>query len=200
VYFPGWGWIRFEPTASEAATEFPEESPQPVGAVPEPIGPPSRVVRRRWRVAGLGLVALVGLAWAGRARLLWRRRLAAQVVTLPLVWGRVGQAAVWMGLSSDLALTPREYAAALATELHARARRTRRWRTRWSDLAAQGGAELAHLAVLYGAQVYGGARASPGDESAARGIWARLRPPLRWFTWLVWVHRIGAWMFGKIRS
>ena len=200
VYFPGWGWIRFEPTASEAVTAFPEASPQPAGAVPEPIGPPARVVRRRWRSAGLGLVALVGLCWAGRAWLLRRRRLSARVVTLPLVWNRVERAAVRMGLSSDVTLTPHEYAAAMAAELHARARRARRWKTRWGELAVDGGAALDHLAVLYGAQVYGGARASPVDESAAQGMWARLRPPLRWFTWLGWAHRIWAWMFGKMQS
>jgi len=196
VFFPGWGWIGFEPTASQAVTEFPQEAALPEGMVPEPIGPPARVVRRRWRLAGLGLVALAGLGWAGSAWAVRRRRRAAQVVTLPLVWGWVRQGGARLGLPPALALTPREYAAAVAAELHDRAQRTRRWTARWVALAAQGGAALERLAVVYGARVYGARvygrpRASATEEELARGMWARIRQPLRWFTWLGWAQRIG---------
>ena len=196
VYFPGWGWIGFEPTASEAVTELPEEVPLPETALPGPPGPPARVVRRRWRVAGLAGAALVGLGFAARALLRRRRRRVALVVTLPLVWGWVGQGGARMGLSADLALTPREYAAMLAAELRARAQRTGRWNAHWSELAARGGAALDSLAALYSAHVYGGARASKADEPVARAIWVRLRGPLRWFAWLGWAQRVGEWVGG----
>ncbi len=197
VYFPGWGWIGFEPTAAQVVTELPEEVVLPETTLPGPTGPPARVVRLRWRVARLGVTALAGLGLAGRIWFQRRRRRAAQVVTLPLVWGWVGRGGARMGLSPDLALTPREYASALAAELHARAQRTGRWNARWTGLAAQGGAALDHLAAFYGAQVYGRPQAPAAGEELARGVWARLRRPLRWFRWLGWVQRIGERVGGS---
>jgi len=191
VYFPGWGWIGFEPTASQVVTEFPDELALPQGTVPEPAGPPARVIRRRLRLGGLGVVVLIGLGLAGQAWLKRLRRRAAQIVTLPLVWDWVGRGAARMGYSPDRALTPREYAASLAVDLRGRAQRTRRWNARWMDLAAQGGAEVERLAMLYSVQVYGGPQAVVMDEASARSVWTRLRRPLRRFRWLGWVQRIG---------
>jgi len=181
VYFPGWGWIGFEPTGSRRVTELPEEVPLPGETLPRPTGPPARLVRFRWRVVGLGLVALAVMGLAATVWLRQRRRRAALVVTLPLVWGWVGRAGAWLRLPPDPALTPQEYAAALAAELRARAGRARRWRARWMGLASQGGAALEVLAALYSAQVYGGHTATAVGEDAVRQVWARLRGPLRWF-------------------
>jgi len=190
VYFPGWGWIGFEPTTARAVTELPEEVLLPEERVPGPTGPPARVVRLRWRVAGLGMTTLAVVGLVAAVWLRRRRRRAARVTTLPLVWSWVGRGGARLGLPPDPALTPQEYAVALAAELCARAERARRWKARWTGLAAQGGAVLQHLALLYSAQVYGGPQAMAVDEQAARGVWARLRRPLRWFTWLGWLQRM----------
>ncbi len=181
-------------------TEFPDELALPQGTVPEPTGPPARVIRRRLRLGGLGVVVLIGLGLAGRTWLKRRRRRAAQIVTLPLVWDWVGRGAARMGYLPDRALTPREYAASLAVELRARAQRTRRWNARWMDLAGQGGAEVERLAMLYSVQVYGGPQAVVMDEASARGVWTRLRRSLRRFRWLGWVQRIGEWVGRGSRS
>jgi len=181
VYFPGWGWIGFEPTGSQRVTELPEEVLLPAGTLPRPTGPPARVVRSRWRAVGLGLTALIVLGLAATVWLRQRRRRAARGVTLPLVWGWVGRAGRWLGLPPDPALTPQEYAAALAAELRARAGRARRWRTYWTELASQGEAALEVLAVLYSAQVYGGRVVTTASEEVVQRVWARLRGPLRWF-------------------
>jgi transglutaminase-like putative cysteine protease len=182
VYFPGWGWIGFEPTGSQQMTELPEEVPLPEEALPRPTGPPARVVRSRQRAVGLVLVALVGLGAAATVWLRERRRRAARRVTPPLVWGcGGGGGGARLGLPPDPALTPQEYAAALAAELHARAGWTRRWRARRTELAAQGGAALEVLATLYSAQVYGGRATTAAGEEVVRQVWARLRGPLRWF-------------------
>jgi len=201
VYFPGWGWIGFEPTGAQAVTELPEEMSLLERALPGPTGPPARVVRYRWRMAGLGVVVLgaVGVAVAVLVRR-YRRR-AVQAVTLPVVWGWVGQGGARLGLAPDPALTPREYSAMLATELQARAKKAGRWKARWTALAAQGEEELDNLAVLYSVQVYGGPPAAadleaalgagpPADEDVARHVWARLRGPLGWFRWLGWAQRV----------
>ncbi len=181
VYFPGWGWIGFEPTEAQQVVELSEEVPLPEETLPRPTGPPARVVRFCWRVVGLGLAALVGLGLAAAVWLRQRRRRATRAVTLPLVWGWVERAGAWLGLPPDPALTPQEYATALATELRARAERARRWRERWTGLAAQGGAALEVLAALYSAQVYGGCAVTTVGEDVVRQVWSRLRGPLRWF-------------------
>jgi len=200
VYFPGWGWIGFEPTAAQAVTELPDEAPLPEDTLLAPTAPPARVVRRRWLMVGLGGAALAGSCWAGALWFRRRRRQAAQVVTLPLVWSWIGQGGARVGRSPDLALTPREYATVLAAELHARAQRTRRWNARWTELAAQGGATLRHLAALYNLQVYGGAHAPTVDQVTARAVWTRLRKPLCWFRWLRRLHRVGEWLRGSTKT
>ncbi|MEE8390199.1 MAG: transglutaminaseTgpA domain-containing protein [Anaerolineae bacterium] len=188
VYFPGWGWIRFEPTASRTVTELREEVALPEMAVPEPTGPPARVVRARWRRIGFWTATLVGVWLVVTLRLYYRRRRAARVVTLSLVWDWVGRGGARLGLPPDLTLTPQEYAAILAIELRVRAERTQRWQSRWIKLAKQGGAALERLATLHTLHTYGGQRVAAMDENTARDIWERLSRPLRWFRWLGWVQ------------
>jgi len=190
VYFPGWGWIGFEPTGAQAVTDFLEESPLPEGALPGPAGPPARVVRSRRRALGLGLVALVGMGVAAAVWVHRRRRRAAQVFSLPLVWGFVGRAGRRLGLPPDPALTPGEYAAALAAELHTWAEWAGRWGDRWREWAAQVESALADLASLYTAHVYGGHAVTAPGEADVQQLWARLRGPLRCFLPLRFIRRI----------
>ena len=96
-----------------------------------------------------------------------------------------------LGLPPDPALTPQEYALALAAELRARAEQARRWRDHWAGLAAQGGAALEVLGVLYSTQIYGGLQVTVADEGVVREVWAQLRGPLRRFRWLGWGQRLG---------
>ena len=194
VYFPGWGWIGFEPTGARPAAELPEEVLLPEETLPGPTGPPARVVRFRRRVAGLGLAALVGVSLAATVWLHQRRRRAALVVTLPLVWSWVRRGGARLGLPPDPALTPQEYAAALAAELRTRAERARRWRDHWAGLATQGGAALEVLAALYSAQIYGRPRTMTAGEQVAQEVWARLRVPLHSFRWLGWGQWLGMWI------
>lgn len=190
VYFPGWGWVGFEPTGVQGVTELPGEEPLPEGVLPGPVGPPGRVAHFHWWMAGLGVAVLAGLGWAATTVLSRRQRRAAQVITLPLVWGWVGQGGAQVGVHPDPARTPQEYSAALAMELRVRADQVRRWQSRWTELAAQGGAALERLAAFYNAQVYGGPQAAVADEAVVRELWARLRGPLRWFRWLSWLQRV----------
>ncbi len=119
----------------------------------------------------------------------YRRRRAMRVITLPLVWSWVARGGARLGLPPDLSLTPQEYAAMLAAELHIRAERTRRQQKRWNKLAKRGSAALERLAALYTLHTYGGQRAIETDEDAAQHVWERLSGPLRWFRWLGWMQR-----------
>ncbi len=189
VYFPDWGWIRFEPTASRTVTELPEAVALPEMDVPEPTGLPARVLRARWRKIGQWGGALLGLWLLLSLWRYYRRRRAMRAITLSLVWGWTGRGGARLGLPPDFSLTPREYATTLAAELHERAERTRRQRKRWIKLAQQGSTALERLATLYTLHTYGGQRALGTDKNAARHLWVRLSGPLRWFRWLGWMQR-----------
>ena len=183
VYFPGWGWVAFEPTGSQPVHDLPEEILLPSGAVSSPAGPPGRVIRSRWRVAGLSLLGLGALAvvvyWLVR-----RRRNLPPPLTVPDVWTQLGEAGRRMGLAPDPALTPREYAESLVGEMVDRAARARRLQQDWLRLADEGGSTVRSLADMYTLRAYGRRRVREWDEAVARRLWARLRRPLRWFRWL----------------
>ncbi|MCP4544302.1 MAG: transglutaminase domain-containing protein [Chloroflexi bacterium] len=186
VYFSDWGWIRFEPTASRSVTELQEEVVLSEIEVLEPTGLPARVIRARWQKVGTWLAVLVGVWLVVMTWQYYRRRRTARVITLPLVWEWVGRGGARLGVIPDMALTPQEYAAALAEELHARAERSRRGRDRWMRFAERDGMALEHLAEMYTMRTYGGRGAEMMDEGTAREAWARLNWSLRWFRWLGW--------------
>ena len=190
VFFPGWGWVRFEPTGSQPVRQLPEEIRLPAEAVSRPVGPPGRVIRSRWRIAGIAVVGVAALILLG----LWsarRIRRAPPPLTVPAVWTRIGEAGLRMGLAPDPALTPYEYAEALASEMRARAERARRMQADWRTLAKQGGATARSLAEMYTVRAYGQRGVREWDEAIARRLWSRLRRPLRWFTWLGRLQRRG---------
>jgi len=189
VYFPGWGWIGFEPTGSQPVTELPEDVLLGQAGLPGPTGPPARVVRARWRATGLRLLGFAAAClvafWIIR-----RRRRSEQPITVPAVWARVGQAGSRLGLPPDSALTPQEYAMALSAELHARTERTCWSRERWKALAKQGGEALRLLAASYSLQTYAGPLVVPPDERELRRAWLDLHRALHWFRWLGRVQRV----------
>jgi transglutaminase-like putative cysteine protease len=184
VYFPGWGWIGFEPTASRAVTELPEDVPVPVEKVPGPTGPPARMVRLGWRRVAYCLLALIGLAVVVRVLRLYMGRKDTQMVTLRSVWLGVGRGGARVGVFPDPALTPQEYAKALTAQLHIRAERTRRWHNRWMESAERCEATLNRLAAMYTLDVYGGDQALASDQETVREMWRWLGRTLAWFGWL----------------
>jgi transglutaminase-like putative cysteine protease len=184
VYFPGWGWIGFEPTASRAVTELPEDVPVPVDKVPGPTGPPARMVRLGWRRVAYGMLALIGLIVVVRVLRLYSGRQDTQMVTLRSVWLGVGRDGARVGVPPDPALTPQEYARALTLQLQVRAERARRWRTRWMVAAERCGATLDRLAAMYTLDVYGGDQALAPDQETVRELWRWLVRGLFWFAWL----------------
>lgn len=189
VYFPGWGWIGFEPTAAQPVRRLPAEATRSVTALPGPVGPPASVVRSRWRTAGLA-AAVIGIIMAGIGLKVRRlRQRSRQVVTLSLVWEWVGQAVARIGFRRDPALTPYEYVAGVTSLLREWVGETRFLQSHWRALAEQADLNLFALSTLYSAYMYGGNSAPAVDEHTVRDLWRRIRRPLSWFYWFSVVRR-----------
>lgn len=190
VYFAGWGWIGFEPTGSQPVTRLQEEpTPSPYLQMPQPIGPPARVVRMRWRLSVAGAIGLVAIGillglWIRRVA----RRRAAQVLTLNVVWGRLSQAGARMGHPLRQGMTALEFARGLATELERRAQTTRCLSARWTAVARRVAPHVRTLGALYTAATYGGYSEACVEESILQDMWREIRWPLRWFAWLARVR------------
>ncbi|MBL8055896.1 MAG: transglutaminase domain-containing protein [Anaerolineales bacterium] len=168
VYFPGYGWVEFEPTPSQPRPDYgsaaaPEAAEQPT---PPPETPTARPAWA-WLAAGAGLAAAA--LW------LWARRRAAhkQEPVSGLYWrmrGWLGQ----QGLRAPASATPDEFLAACAPALTARP-------TLW---AAVRQATRLYAETAYSAHPVPGAaaRAAAALWEQARGDrlrlwWARLRRP-----------------------
>jgi transglutaminase-like putative cysteine protease len=186
VYFAGYGWVEFEPTAPFAVDA--PAAPYPVGTVApgatfvpttsEAIAIPERAPERGtpwFTLLGLAALALVG--WR-----LWGRPLVERLRHPPPPLDDVQRAYAHLQASADAlgrpphpAQTPAEF----ATELIAA-----------PALAADGATlrpRIERLAQLFAVHLYGREKsAATGDEASA--IWDALRDPLRR---LVWRRRFG---------
>jgi transglutaminase-like putative cysteine protease len=176
LYFPGAGWVRFEPTAAQ---------PQPQRASPTWSEPPvyaagsaaqvqadlqtfreDEIVRQRagWMalVAAAAVVALAGWAWR-------RRRPQPE---LPALYGRLGRWGRRLGAAPRIGDTPGQFARHLGAHV----------------LASQNGAaepameQVQHFVRSFEAAQYGPQPAEaerearwqwPGVERALRGLWRR---------------------------
>ena len=139
VYFPGYGWIEFNPTPSQpriqraepvaVTVEDNEDEARVVGSLgledlpgqigadggasPVSFGSDSSSNRNLWVLAGIaaGITALT-LFGAGWGRYLWVRGLG-DAPTAARRWEQTVRLASWSGNAPDPAQTPREYASSL---------------------------------------------------------------------------------------
>lgn len=173
VYFAGYGWVEFEPTATfvsprdTAVTINPDNfafEAQPPFAdtyTPPPIPPAAPVRPFPWlRVGIVGLLA-VGLFWLWRRQ---RRERAARADGVVWSYGRLQDNAQRIGLPVTVSQTPIEFTQALQDRL---------------DLLPQGKwmsrAPITLITRLYNLRRYGG-MTTGGHEEAARA-WKQLRRP-----------------------
>jgi transglutaminase-like putative cysteine protease len=191
IYFPGYGWIEFEPTGGRPPIERDsgdEETPiWPEGeSPPEPLVPPKessgpRIVLGLWLLAGVGGVALVVAVLTGvdSARLLWDspegmagrfyRRLKAYADRLR-IRNRRGD-------------TPYELAHAFEGRIKEIAEGHGFAGIEFLEPAAE---EVQTLMDLY-VRVWYSPEADLSREARRRAVWTWWR--LRWRLWLAWLWR-----------
>lgn len=176
IYFPGHGWIEFEPTAGRPAIDRPTEAllevPQELEALPEPIT--ALRIRQRW-LWWLGIgggVLVLTLASAGVWSFLdeWRlRRLPAKTVVIRLYrrlyrHGRRLDVLPWQGA------TPREFAAALGMRMRGLAEGRR-----WGAFLSAASGEIRWLTDLCTRALYSPHLPRKAEHKQAIRTWSRLR-------------------------
>jgi hypothetical protein len=183
VFFPGYGWIPFEPTANrekldygdltapaqEPALPTPVPTPPPVVAEPTPppvvetpeeqppVTPPD-ILSDPARIAGwigLALAALVAVA-ALAASIAWFAGFRG-LTPVSSLYARALRAGSWLGVPPRVSLTPHEYADRVGRFVP----------------SAQGPARV--VAELYTQERYAGRRPDGDALRAARDAWRDLR-------------------------
>jgi hypothetical protein len=162
VYFPGRGWVEFEPTPTQAP--FPHLAARSSGALPTvpaeaqqrgPVVPPLYLAG-----GALLLLLLFVIIWPPR----WFRSRKTPQQLVWLVYGRLVHRARWLGLSPYGGQTPREYLAALASAMEERA-----------GFAHGAGREIAVIGEAYQRARYSDKPLALEDAYQAEGAWRRLR-------------------------
>jgi transglutaminase-like putative cysteine protease len=187
VYFPGYGWVEFEPTAGrselERQTDGMPQVPPDLRTLPEPIT--AYRTRRTWMVwlgaVGGLLILAVGGGFAGFALDGWRLQRLAPGTAVVLVYQRLVRASRRLGVAARSSHTPYEFAALVAE----RTRRLSQDR-RVARLVRTLPGEVRGLAALCTRALYSLHRLHVSDQERAIRTWKRLRARV----WLAgWIHR-----------
>lgn len=188
IYFPGYGWIEFEPTRGRPALDRDESTPLATSldrSLPEEIA--SVPTSANWAVlaklaagillAGLFAVLVVGSVWtlAGAVR---TRRLSPSAAIARVFMELRGHAVV-LGLISKSGETPYELSASLSKALVVLQSDPQ------NRILSQAPAEIQELARLYVRASYSPYQPNQVDRVQALAIWRRLR----WRLWWVRVLR-----------
>ena len=117
VYFPGLGWVEFEPTAYRTPIIYPENAPMeespPVLAIePETPAQPPAYLAYLVIAAALGLIALPFVLMR-----LFSTSRGAPAVQADVLYRRMRRALAWAGLPAAPSVTPDEYLAAYDMQL-----------------------------------------------------------------------------------
>lgn len=172
VYFAGYGWIEFEPTASfptgdrdlaiSIPPEFERQEPIPI-TFPPPI-PEQEIVKVSpfWYLLGALLVVLVfWWIWS------WRQQRAAARDHVLWAYGRLMRSAHHLGQPARPSQTPAEFEEALLDELEEPV--LPRWSTKWRQDVQP---DIVRLSSLFVDQQYGGKESTPRH---AMESWHRIR-------------------------
>jgi transglutaminase-like putative cysteine protease len=175
IYFPAYGWVRFEPTASRervdrAAGEVGDWT-EPESALEPALGWWSALDWAWWQLA-LVAVALGGLtAAAWRAADRWRLARREPMAAVARVYYRLRYSGRRLGVPMEPGDTPREFGAAFAGWIE----RPDRLRALVIDAAD----DVVWLTNLYARLCYSPRSPEAGDREEVLRVWTRLSRRLR---------------------
>jgi len=184
VYFPGYGWVEFEPTAALPSIErlsrtAPLAWREPEGA----LGAATtgrNASRWTWWPAALGgfvSLALAGVVWMAVDD--WRLRHLRPATVAAVLYRRLQRHGRRLAAPMRVGDTPYEFGASLTEWVTERMRDGR-----WAEMAAAAGQDVRDLVDLYVQASYSPLPPDDADRASAVHAWRRLR---RWL-WLAWVR------------
>ncbi len=181
IYFPGYGWIPFEPTAGRAAidrqTQQPNQSEPVLGKELEPILAARQ--RARWQtilritIIGFLLLSVTVAAWWLTG--LWRLKILEPEAAIVAIFSQMRRSSRMLDLGEKPGATPHEYTRLLKEHLLTA-----------EDIDVGGGLwagtaeNIDWLAKLYTRSMY--SPYQPGIEQRTQAIrgWSRLRIRILW--------------------
>lgn len=177
VYFPSYGWVKFEPTAGRPPIGRPAEVGLSEWTEPEGSLDPARPVSGgvRWWQAATGGLLLLGLV-VGVWLTLERRRLTRQqpLWALASIYQRLRRHGRRLAVPMRPGDTPAEFGISLAGWLEGFP-----GEGRLGAFVATGAKELHGLTELYVRSTYSARSADAGDRARAIRLWERLQWRLR---------------------
>ena len=165
VYFPGYGWIEFEPTPTQRMFTYARSRFGSAGQLDleRRRGQQSvRIPLWAWAV-GLVLVLLFVIIWPPR----WFRRRPDPRQSIWRTYDKLVRRARWAGLAPYGGQTPREYLQALASEMQRRA-----------SFASGVTGDIGLIDRVYQRARYSDETITRQDSYQAEGAWRRLRGKL----------------------
>ena len=175
IYYPGIGWVEFEPTGGLSEIVRPQDIPlQRIPAISAVYAQAGGLPQPAWqgwlRRAGFGLALLVSavLAWQTTDR--WRLRRLNASEALFALYKRFYKSGRRLGVSPQPGDTPHEIAAALTSQLDqlTKGRRTNRTLKATSS-------EVRQLVDLYARSAYSPYPADRKTQDQAINLWYHLR-------------------------
>jgi transglutaminase-like putative cysteine protease len=189
LYFPGYGWVEFEPTAGRPAIVRHEENSEPAWKAPEgQLVPPPDVeasdaawsrLSGSWCLAlpgGIALLASVGAIWQALDYL--RLRILSPAVAVTTMYRRLERHGRRLVALDRLGNTPYEFAHTFADWV--RGLQGGEW---WKESLAPAVPEVYYLTKLYVLASYSARQLEAGDRANAWSVWQRLR-------WRLWMARL----------
>ncbi|MEW5959282.1 MAG: transglutaminase domain-containing protein [Chloroflexota bacterium] len=182
IYFPGYGWITFEPTGGRPELARSDEPAAPVPELPSPAGRGAAVEVLRWGLGlagGLALLPATALGWlAGDS---WRLRHTTPAAAVTRLYRRLRRYGPRLEIPDRAGDTPYEFAAALTARLAGLAPTGR-----LAALLAPATPEVRRLTGLYVQTLFSPHPLTRAAQLEAIRTWQRLR---RRF-WIAWVYRL----------
>jgi len=203
VYFVGFGWVPFEPTAAYRPFERPSGETVPREAVSSVPAPPRRsplqVARAWWQRArrgaaiylvGIGTAIGIALVAATSYRSWWQSQLTP-VAAVALYYGEMVRLGGRLGALRRPSHTPREYANVLSTVVRGRVAR-RPWQQGTVRAVLQEATARIHtLSEAYARASYGARPPAKEERAHAEATWRALRRQM-WWLWVISVEAPGS--------